>query len=236
MNIVNLQKHMLIQVAEALGPELIQKVTFVGGCTTGLLLTDEFTKEQVRSTDDVDLIVSVLGYTGFHHLQEQLRRKGFRDSTEHDDDDAMPICAMRLNELRVDFMPDNAKVLGFSNRWYKKAVETATPYSLTDELTIRLVTPVYFMATKLEAWKGRGKGDALGSRDIEDILNLIDGRQELASEIDHAEAEERHYISKEFQALQANTYFSHAIQNAAGGDLARSKRLYKLIEHLAGTD
>ena len=35
-----LQK-MLEQVAKALGPELCQQMTFVGGCTTGLLLTDD---------------------------------------------------------------------------------------------------------------------------------------------------------------------------------------------------
>ncbi|MEH6387446.1 MAG: hypothetical protein V7772_06165 [Pseudomonas profundi] len=236
MSIINLQKQMLIQVAEALGPELVQQVTFVGGCTTGLLLTDEFTKEQVRSTDDVDLIISVMGYTGFHQLQEQLRSKGFRDSHEQDDDGLIPICAMRLGELRVDFMPDDAGVLGFSNSWYKKAMETAKPYPLTDELTIQLITPVYFVATKLEAWKGRGKNDALASRDIEDILNLIDGRQELREEIESAGQDERRYIATELRALQTNTYFSYAIQNAAGGDAARARRLHKLIEYLAGLD
>lgn len=60
---------MLETVAKALGPGLCQQMTFVGGCTTGLLLTGDYRKEQVRHTDDVDLIVHVMGYVGFHSLQ-----------------------------------------------------------------------------------------------------------------------------------------------------------------------
>ena len=49
-------KQMLVIVAQALGDELLQQVVFVGGCTTGLLITDKATLEAVRYTDDVDLI------------------------------------------------------------------------------------------------------------------------------------------------------------------------------------
>jgi len=93
-----------------MGPELCQQMTFVGGCSTGLLLTDDFAKEQVRHTDDVDLIVHTLG----------------GDDT-----------------------------LGFTNRWYQDAMQTATDYALTPAISIRLVAPVYFLATKLEAYNGR---------------------------------------------------------------------------------
>ena len=73
MKTINLQKQMLTKVAEALGEQLIQEVVFVGGCTTGLLITDDFTKEQIRYTDDVDLIVDVVGYPAWTSLQDQLR-------------------------------------------------------------------------------------------------------------------------------------------------------------------
>ena len=61
MSKINFQKEMLVQVATALD-ELLPQVVFIGGCTTGLFLTDDFTKEQVRYTDDVDLIVNVGSY------------------------------------------------------------------------------------------------------------------------------------------------------------------------------
>ena len=72
MATASILQRMLENVAKALGPELCQQMTFVGGCTTGLLLTDEYSMEQVRYTDDVDLIVHTMGYLGFHSLQKKL--------------------------------------------------------------------------------------------------------------------------------------------------------------------
>ncbi|MFC0139658.1 hypothetical protein ACFFJN_06000 [Erwinia mallotivora] len=111
------QHRMLTEVARALGSDLVQQVTFVGGCTTALLLTDEVTTEQVRHTDDVDLIVHVISYTKYHALLEELKKRGFRVVAPGIDED-LPVCTMRLNELRVDIMPDDESVLCFSNRWY----------------------------------------------------------------------------------------------------------------------
>lgn len=54
------QELMLGLVATALGPELSREMAFVGGCTTALLLTDAVSREGVRSTDDVDLILQRL--------------------------------------------------------------------------------------------------------------------------------------------------------------------------------
>lgn len=161
---VNLQKSMLLVVADALGEELLAQVVFVGGCTTGLLVTDEYTKEQIRYTDDVDLVVDIVGYAKWSQLQEKLRERGFREDPFDD-----VICRMLIGELKVDFMPVDQNVLGFSNRWYKEAVEMACQYQLTQNVTINLIRPEYFVATKLEAYLGRGNGDLLSSRDIDEV-------------------------------------------------------------------
>lgn len=73
---------MLETVAKALGDDLRGRLVFVGGCTTALLITDEITLEGVRATDDVDLIVDLVGYAQWAQLQEQLRQKGFAESPE----------------------------------------------------------------------------------------------------------------------------------------------------------
>jgi predicted nucleotidyltransferase len=229
VNHANRHKEMLILVAEALGPELCQQMAFVGGCTTGLLLTDDFTREQVRHTDDVDLIVHLVGYPSYARLQEQLRTQGFRERMDNDD----PICAMSLGELRVDFMPDDDKVLGFSNRWYQAALQSADNYSLTENITIKLVKPVYFVATKLEAYRGRGKNDPLSSRDIEDLLNLFDGRPELLTEIDQTTHELRRYIASEIKTLLENGNFQNAVQSCALGDHDRESLIFERLEHAA---
>jgi len=217
---------MISSVAQALGDELLPQMAFVGGCTTALLLTDEFSKEQVRHTDDVDLIVHVVGHVGMDRLQTQLSARGFAHVMEEE----APICAMRLGALRVDFMPDDASVLGFTNRWYTEALETATPCALPTGKVIRLVTPPLFVATKLEAYKGRGNNDPLGSRDIEDILTLVDGRPGLLDELRSASAALRHYVADELAQLLVLHSFAYAVTSAAGNDLGREALIFEQLD------
>jgi len=51
---------LLKEVARRLGP-LLNEVVFVGGCTTGLFITDEAVAE-VRPTFDVDVIAEITSY------------------------------------------------------------------------------------------------------------------------------------------------------------------------------
>jgi hypothetical protein len=83
--------------------------------------------------------------------------------------------------MLFDLMPVQWEVLGFSNRWYPYAVETAEPVELAPGLSIRRVSAVGFIATKLEAFVDRGAGDFLTSHDIEDVLNIVDGRRPARS-------------------------------------------------------
>ncbi|MBB1487540.1 hypothetical protein [Oceanospirillum sediminis] len=222
-----LHQQMLIQVAKALGADLLDQVTFVGGCTTGLLITDELILEQVRHTDDVDLIVHVIGYTDYQRLQKKLRQSGFSDASIEDDD--MPICAMKLGELRVDFMPDQ-DVLGFSNIWYKSAMETAETHVLPDGTQIKVVNPVYFIATKIEAYKNRGNNDPMSSRDIEDLLNVVDGRDMLLEEIACASNDVKNYIQTELSTLLNHQDFVYAVQSQVHGDTDREEIVFQRLE------
>lgn len=208
--------HMLQVVAQALGNDLRERLVFIGGCTTALFITDEIVLESVRATDDVDLIVDLVGHAQWLQLQNQLRQKGF---TESPDDEV--ICRMRLGDLKVDFMPDDETILGFSNRWYSKGIETAITCSLNETLNIRRLTPQLFVATKLEAYRGRGNGDLLGSRDMEDILLVVDGRVELVSEIRGAGDDVRCYIAEQFKALLSHTDFDHFLEGNIKGPEGR---------------
>jgi predicted nucleotidyltransferase len=221
---------MIAVVARALGPDMLAKVAFVGGCTTGLLLTDAFSKQQVRHTDDVDLIVHVVGHVGLASLQTQLVGCGFSHSMEDDS----PICAMRLGQLRVDFMPDDVTVLGFTNRWYAQALQSAQPFALPDGQVIRLLTPAFFVATKLEAYLGRGNNDPLGSRDLEDILTLVDGRAELVQDLQTAGLELRSFVATELRRLMPLVPFSYAVTSAAGNDEGRERLIFERLEALVG--
>jgi hypothetical protein len=81
----------------------------------------------------------------------------------------------------LDVMPLDEKILGFSNRWYKAAMKLSETTTLRDDLVIRMITAPYFVATKLDAFKRRERGDFLGSHDLEDVVSIVDGRESLSA-------------------------------------------------------
>ena len=78
-------------------------------------------------------------------------------------------------------------------------------------LQILAVNSVYFCASKLEAFRDRGKNDYLGSRDLEDVIAIVDGRSELAQEIGQASGDVRSYVAEEIGKLCATPEFLDAL-------------------------
>ena len=140
---------------------VLDELVFVGGCTTGLFITDP-AAGGIRPTKDVDAIVDVTPYAKYAALSERLRRLGLAE----DASPGAPLCRWRRDDLIVDVMPIDERVLGFSNRWYPLAIETAQTFDIAGH-DVRVVTPVLFVATKLEAFHGRGGGDVIASHDLE---------------------------------------------------------------------
>ncbi|NVZ84758.1 hypothetical protein HX836_23380 [Pseudomonas yamanorum] len=202
--------HMLEEVAEALGEELREQVAFVGGCTTVLLITDEYTQESIRGTDDVDLVIHLTSTADWYRLEEHLKPKGFRNTGQ----DAVT-CRLRLGALKVDFMPTDEKVLGFSNTWFVGGLENATYHPLPNGIRIKVFAAPWFLAAKLQAYQGRGNGDVLMSNDIEDIIALVDGREELSGEMKQAPNALQKFVSEQLSELLRLRAFQDVIQSTA---------------------
>jgi hypothetical protein len=197
---------------------LLDELVFVGGCTTGLFITDR-AAAGIRPTKDVDAIVDVTSYAKYAALSERLRDLGL---TEDKSEDA-PLCRWRHKEFIIDVMPVEKEVLGFSNRWYPAAIDSAQTLSVADS-QIKVVTPVYFVATKLEAFHGRGGKDVTLSHDLEDILAVVDGREEIVGEIARADTDVRRYIASEFAVLLENLEFVEALSGFLLPDAANQGR------------
>lgn len=195
----------LRRIAEALG-DLREQVVFVGGAVAGLLVTDPLA-DAVRATRDVDAVVNASRAT-FHRIEEQVAARGFARDASSD-----VICRWVHKESGVlfDLMPMQPEVLGFSNRWYPYAVETAETVDLGEGIAARLVSAVAFVATKLEAFADRGGGDFLTSHDLEDVLNIVDGREELVGEMTDAPAELRQAVTTAFAHLLAQQDFANVL-------------------------
>ncbi|WP_085316775.1 hypothetical protein [Derxia lacustris] len=212
----------LRRIAEALG-DLREQVVFVGGAVAGLLVTDPLS-DGVRATRDVDAVVNANRLL-FQRIEEAVAQRGFaRDVTS----DVICRWVHRESGVLFDLMPMQPEVLGFSNRWYPYAVETAQPVELGPDITIRLVRAVAFIATKLEAYAGRGGGDFMASHDLEDVLNIVDGREELLGEMADAPADLRAAVAAAFKPLLANPDFA----NALPGLIAEPERAGLVLQRL----
>lgn len=206
-------------VANRLGP-LLDKVVFLGGAATGLLITDTAAPD-VRPTLDVDVIVEISSRLDFYKLEVSLRTLGFKP----DQEEGAPICRWIIDRIKVDVMPTDEKILGFSNRWYSPAIKDAKEIELPSGIKIRMVTAPYFLATKIEAFYGRGKGDYMASHDMEDIIALIDGRPEIINEIGSSPSELRGYLAETFKACLEDDKFLESLPGHLPPDPASQGRV-----------
>ena len=188
--------------AKTLEP-LLSELILVGGCAVGLLITDR-ARPPIRLTVDVDLLTEVTPLSNYYALCDSLRRLGFVESQD-------VICRWRKDELIIDVMPTDAKVLGFTNSWYELTAKMPTTTELPSGIQIRHITAPLLIATKIESFYGRGNGNYL-HHDIEDIINLVDGRPELLIEIQEAPSNLREYIEDEIDYFLADKTFVDTIQ------------------------
>jgi predicted nucleotidyltransferase len=129
-------------------------------------------------------------------------------------------------------MPLDEKILGFSNRWYKSAMDSAEEYEIERDIRIRVGTAPYFCATKLEAFRGRGKGDYLASHDLEDLLTVVDGRPELLDELQSASENVRSYIAGAIGQMLKSRQFIDALPGYLLPDSASQARINLLLARL----
>jgi hypothetical protein len=153
-------------------------------------------------------------------VEEDLQKLGFRESLQ----EGVPRCRWMMGELILDLMPADPSVLGFSNRWYRSALQNAQTVRMGDH-NIRIITAPYFLATKLEAFHGRGKNDYRMSRDLEDIVTVVDGRPGIVEEVSLSEPELRRYLSDEFRRLLSNPDFRDALPGHLLPDAASQQRI-----------
>lgn len=209
----------LFRVARALG-DLRESLVFVGGCASGLLVT-AIRAQAIRPTDDVDMVAQAATAREYYEIEALLEARGF----VHDISADAPICRWRYQGIAVDLMPSEECVLGFANRWYPLAMESAQWVTLEDDLAIRLIAAPVFVATKFEAFQGRGNNDFLMSHDLEDIITVVDGRISLQEEARQVPAELREYLASNFRDLLASSAFLDALAGHLPGDSASQARL-----------
>jgi hypothetical protein len=85
------------------------------------------------------------------------------------------------------------------------------PDSTPERIVIRTITAPYFLVTKLEAFRSRGKEDYFASHDLEDFVAVVDGRSSLAAEVETASTDLRMYVAEAVRALLVEPRFLDAL-------------------------
>ena len=222
---------MLAEVAKGLG-SLCEKTVFVGGSTVGLYLTDP-AAPKIRPTDDVDCVMELVTRGEYHKIEEQLRELGFSHSTE----EGSPVCRWHYKNLTVDIMPTKGSVLNFKNKWYPDGYTNSEEVILPGGQTIRIFSPAYFLASKMEAFLDRGKEDFLASADMEDIIAVLDGADNIKDKIIGAPKKVKFYLKKKFSSFLSDERFLESLEGnivSLSGSSGRVARVKTILGKIIG--
>jgi hypothetical protein len=224
---MNQQILMLETVAQVLS-KVPTTIVFTGGATIFLYL-DEVAASDIRPTVDVDCVVKITSRNEYYKFSELLRTLGLQENTEP----GAPLCRWQYKGIPIDVMPCDELVLGFSNRWYKPGIANSIHHQLPSNRQILIFSTPYLLASKIEAFKGRGDSFCY-STDIEDIMALLDGRSSLFEEVQQADEEVKVFLSGWFRANRENLCdIAPGSLSTAAKNSGRTSLLLQRIERLA---
>lgn len=192
----------------ALG-ELRNDIVFVGGATVSLYA--DRMAEEIRPTDDVDILVELWSVRDYAAFEEKLRHLGFTNDTT-----AKFAGRYIIEGVIVDLMPISEDILGFSNIWYAGGFRAAIEKEIDEFHTVKIFPAPYFIAAKLEAFKNRGKADGRTSTDFEDIVYVLENTNSIWEEMKSTNKPLNKYLKEAFSQLLANQYLEEWIDAHTG--------------------
>src|SRR3954468_24181527 len=142
-----------IRIVAGAFADLRDDVMFVGGAITGLLVTDP-AAPPARLTDDIDVVVDIATRADYIRVIERLRTLGFVEDRR----EGAPACRWVVKGITVDVMSAGPHP-GPTSRWYGEAQAHAGRFDVAVDGSVRVISAPYFLATKLEAFGDRRRGD-----------------------------------------------------------------------------
>lgn len=177
---------------------------------------------------DVDCVTEIVTRGQYYKFEAELEKLGFRHAAEGNS----PICRWKYRGLTADIMPTEGAVLDFRSAWYPDGYANAQSAALPGRLKIRIFTLPYFLASKIEAFLDRGRGDFLASPDMEDIITVLDGAENAAVEISRATAKVRKYLAGKFSQFLKDERFVESLEGnlrSPSGTTGRIERIKTML-------
>ena len=220
----------LIRVARALAPIREQRFVFCGASILPLLLDDPAAPPP-RFTLDVDAAVNVLTHPHWEKLQSRLKDCGVVVRLNVAVGKGR-ICLFCLDEIEVDIMPVRLPLILPPSRMLELGFQFAEPHQLAEDVEIFALSAPGLLAAKFEAFADRGTRDVLMSKDLEDIVALLDRRLGIGDEISNAPDEMRHFIAAGTRRFLGDGHVLDVISDLLR-DREREKRAIELMRKLS---
>lgn len=204
--------------------DLNEQVEYVGGAVVSLYINDP-AADEVRPTKDIDISLSIATVAELEMIRESLTRKGFIQTAEDN-----IICRFRYDDVTVDVM--NTKAIGWApaNTWFAPGFMNKEETQLENK-KIWILPLHYFLASKFEAYNGRGNKEPRMSHDFEDIIYILDNRVDINDCLMDCPADVSAFLKSEFEMIIND----RAKREAILGNLYyenRDTRFNRIIENL----
>ncbi|MBZ0204271.1 MAG: hypothetical protein K8I03_14750, partial [Ignavibacteria bacterium] len=100
---------------------------------------------------------------------------------------------------------------------------------------IRIFPIEYYIASKFEAFKSRGAGSLLSSHDLEDIIYVFDGNEDIDVLLRNSDIEVRSYLQTEIARLLSNPNISEIVTGhlGYGAFYERAERIIEIFRRLS---
>ncbi|RAP36648.1 hypothetical protein B1207_07535 [Legionella quinlivanii] len=211
------QNNEALYEAATLLKDLNEQVVYVGGRIVGLLITDVI-EDDVRPTYDIDVALD-LGTTDIvahYSLQRKLESLGLKPEGNIN-------CRYLFEHIIIDVIYTKGTLQGINSNWYQAGFDNAIEISIKDK-KIKILNAVYFIATKLEAFTDRAfrDNDYWDCKDLEDVVNVINGRPELLIELKNSPHDVVDFISGYFKKLMEDPRWLDAIKSIARFERSRN--------------
>jgi len=201
---------------------------FTGGGIVSMLITDP-EAPQAMFTKDVDLVLEIASNWDLFAMEKALEGAGFRRPR---DDDA-EIVTWEWKGVRVDSLPHRRIQSMPYNRWFVFLMKDAEHVEVLPGHRAWRASASSFLATKFEAFFDRGKNNFSKSKDIGDILAVVNGRSELFHEIQRAAPDVRGFLRQSFGWLMDQRHFMECLSELVPERL-REELVLKRMREICG--
>lgn len=210
------------------------RFVFVGGAAVPLY-ADTVTFESFAPTKDLDVVTAITSEEDFLRIRRLMRQSDFVPDSEAGmtpPEDTLRFRWWYEKRFKVDILSTRFDVDGNHARWFRAAWKGAFCQTLPGGTRLWLANPAAFVASKLDAYAGRGNGNLLGSKDFAEVLYLMAARSSLVAEIEKADVELRLYVTSTLKSLASNSAFQQSIAAQFHDDNKKAEAVREKLSYL----